>query len=1108
MGEVRETGRDISGPLILLVNSKRVMTLSTVDNLINPVSKDDINQSSPLEDILYEIVKARYDIYNSIENGRTPWWNHVGIVLQKRFEEFGLVDDLIAAVNDLYEQETTMLSEDYRYRLNVMSTLRNALQHPLANRDAIFYFIAVVIHSFGAEIVVSMAPDVLFRYRKTGSIIDFIDFIECIREFESTRNSEDVSKRVGMLTALISMCRKELLVVGASSRGLNIVNTMVRLYQEIETAVPRDHPGRAQWLEELSRLLLLRHGQTNDINDWKAALQASDEVFKLTQHSDDHISRARSLYRRGRMFESRFLQTGSMNDLNEAVKLIGQALTLTETSGEYYANTLLSDFGRLLETRYERTQSMVDLDEAIKMFTKANELTKDSNNYIRASHLVNLGTALAYRSERTGSEDDSKEAVENLQLAVLLSQDLDTATRSLCMDRLSIAFHMRFKLTDSMSDLNALVKTRRQALMLLPDDHLDKSTSLNNLATSLKILFTKSESMSDLDEAQRLAEEACSRAPADDIQRPKCLKNLADIITIRLIVQNEWSSDYFSIAIKACEECVSLPFSSPDDCIWSAVRAADLLGIAPNNEGKDLIKPISRMLTTAVELLPTLNPRTADRDDQLYTISKYDGLASLAAAFSFRAEDDVAESLRLLELGRGLMSNVYFDTRSDLTQLEKSHPELAKKFKLLRDELDPADSWQCFQQTSSPENASSFVERTIKRDEASKEFEDTIEMIRAMDGFSRFLLGPTAHELKSFAVQGPIVFINVALDDGGDAYLVTQTDIRHLSLPKLSPNDVITNSKKLIKALDKDKYKTRGHTNSVILDILKWLWNAAVEPVLNMLGFTKVLKEDDEWPHVWWVPISLMSLFPIHAAGDYNTAGHSALDRVISSYTPTIRALDHARKQVAKLSKTTPQRLLMASMPTTPNQSDLPFAKEEVETIQGIVPRSVETTILECPTKQDVESQLENFSMVHFACHGKAKLDPSESGILFSDWKSNLFSVVDVARINLDKVELAYLSMCHAAKNMDLKLLDESIHMTGACQLAGFPTVIGTLWQVDDEYSAKIAEYTYREMLAEGRLDVRKAALGLHIAVQRVKNESQRKNSNPMAWAPYIHVGA
>lgn len=151
-------------------------------------------------------------------------------------------------------------------------------------------------------------------------------------------------------------------------------------------------------------------------------------------------------------------------------------------------------------------------------------------------------------------------------------------------------------------------------------------------------------------------------------------------------------------------------------------------------------------------------------------------------------------------------------------------------------------------------------------------------------------------------------------------------------------------------------------------------------------------------------------------------------------------------------------------------------------------------------------------SNVHFACHGEADLDPSKSRILLSDWEVNPFSVADIARIELDHVELAYISTCHAANNRNLKLLDESIHIGGAFQLAGFPSVIATLWQIDDKYSARVAEYVYNAMLIEDKgLDVGKAARGLHFAIRKIKeelwSESRFRTTQPLYWASYIYVG-
>src|SRR5208282_4537457 len=146
------------------------------------------------------------------------------------------------------------------------------------------------------------------------------------------------------------------------------------------------------------------------------------------------------------------------------------------------------------------------------------------------------------------------------------------------------------------------------------------------------------------------------------------------------------------------------------------------------------------------------------------------------------------------------------------------------------------------------------------------------------DGFQNFLLGHSTDELKSFASSGPIVILNVSLF-GGDAFLITNNNIRHLSLPKLTYVDLEMNSEKLLETLKNDRLSTRRDTNRSLREILKWLWDVAVESVLANLGFTETPENDDTWPRIWWVPVGRLSLIPIHAAGDYSLDGRQiALD--------------------------------------------------------------------------------------------------------------------------------------------------------------------------------------------------------------------------------------
>jgi hypothetical protein len=79
----------------------------------------------------------------------------------------------------------------------------------------------------------------------------------------------------------------------------------------------------------------------------------------------------------------------------------------------------------------------------------------------------------------------------------------------------------------------------------------------------------------------------------------------------------------------------------------------------------NLIKTASQMFTYAVQLLPTAIPRALHRDGQPFSLSQFVGLAADASALSIRSQNDVIESLRLLELRRVVMAGIHLEMRSN-----------------------------------------------------------------------------------------------------------------------------------------------------------------------------------------------------------------------------------------------------------------------------------------------------------------------------------------------------------------------------------------------------------------------------------------------------------
>jgi CHAT domain-containing protein len=112
--------------------------------------------------------------------------------------------------------------------------------------------------------------------------------------------------------------------------------------------------------------------------------------------------------------------------------------------------------------------------------------------------------------------------------------------------------------------------------------------------------------------------------------------------------------------------------------------------------------------------------------------------------------------------------------------------------------------------------------------------------------------------------------------------------------------------------------------------------------------------------------------------------------------------------------------------------------------------------------------------------------------------------VLDVASLRLTGAELAFLSACQTAVG-SVHLLDESIHIAGALQLAGYRQVIATLWTIADQPAAHIANRVY-ELASDGDLlDLTRIARALHQVTCELRDAYP---DNPARWASYVHTGS
>lgn len=176
-------------------------------------------------------------------------------------------------------------------------------------------------------------------------------------------------------------------------------------------------------------------------------------------------------------------------------------------------------------------------------------------------------------------------------------------------------------------------------------------------------------------------------------------------------------------------------------------------------------------------------------------------------------------------------------------------------------------------------------------------------------------------------------------------------------------------------------------------------------------------------------------------------------------------------------------------METTDECSNLPCTKEEVDKLASQLPTGRSVLMTE-PRKDDVLNALKSCSVFHFAGHGASHPeDPLKSALILADCKDNPLTVADLTDLKLHQNPpfLAYLSACSTGDSKVTKLIDEGMHLMGVYQLVGFRHVIGSLWELSDEYCVGIASSLYDEII-RSKMSDHSVSRGFHYAVRRLRD--------------------
>ena len=840
---------------------------------------------------------------------------------------------------------------------------------------------------------------------------------------------------------------------------------------------PPGHPDRASSLGNLASSLHSHFKQLGTLSDLEEALSLERNALELRQQG--HPDRALSLGNIALYLHSRFKQLGILSDLDEALALERNVLEL-RPQGHPHRIASLGNLAGYLHSRFQQLGTLADLEEALALERNVLEL-RPQGHPDRALSLGNLAVSFHSRFKQLGTPSDLEEALALARSALELRPQ-GHPYRTISLGNLAGYLHSRFEQLGTLSDLEEAVALACDALELRPQGHPDRAHSLGSIALYLHSRFERLGTLSDLDEALALERNALELRPRGHPHRAAYLGKIASYLRARF--KHSTTHD-----ISDLQETFNL-YSELSD-VSQTVSFADLtcakqwIQAAEECEHTTTVLAYQTFLRFSVQhlaALPSL-PRHLALLKFLMTSIAVD---AFSACLRY---GNLANAVVLLEQGRGVFWSQLIRLRSPLDKVIASSDtgkKLADKFTqlaaLLRSVLDALP------------NAESQHDRAYH---LNIQLQVIITEIRKLPGLSRFLLPPLFSDLRIAASCGPVIIVNASKYSCDALIVLLDRDPVHIPLPITKPR-----VSELALQLRSLTLRARfGDMTKELLTFLRELWDVVVFPIVTILQEFCPRRS-----RIWWCPTAEFSLLPLHAAGSFRKGQPTLPDLYISSYTPTLTALIRAR-QTRPLDPSMDQdqhRFLVVGQAQAPGQRELVSVNTELSSISQ---RMGSVATLTCIQDQDatiakVVEEFKKNEFVHLACHGiPDPKQPFESGFALGD---GLLKVENIMRYELQNAQFTYLSACHTTVG-DEESPDEVIHLAAAMQFAGFRSVIGTMWAVDDGHTNEITSKFYQHMLDEsGRLDHTRAALALH----RTMN-SLRLSKIPLDQRIlYIHIGA
>jgi CHAT domain-containing protein len=298
----------------------------------------------------------------------------------------------------------------------------------------------------------------------------------------------------------------------------------------------------------------------------------------------------------------------------------------------------------------------------------------------------------------------------------------------------------------------------------------------------------------------------------------------------------------------------------------------------------------------------------------------------------------------------------------------------------------------------------------------------------------------TPAELAAAAAEGPVVYLAAAAR-GGYAIIVSGTGPpAYLPLPQLTRAAAADLAEALVREpeLEPELYRDK------IAAVVRRLWTAGIRILAADLPAGAL---------VTLIPVGLLSLLPVHAAGGPAVPGQAPedweyfADRVTVRYAPNARTLLTTRHRAGALARA-PLTLLAVAAPDADPQQPLPHTVREVTEIARWW---TQARLITDGASAALEELSGDDTVWHLACHCNTVPDRIlDSALLLNRARVTLRAILAMPSVPR---RLAVLSACSThVSGTDLP--DEAMGLPAGLLHAGFAGVVASHWAVSDHSTA------------------------------------------------------